>query len=55
MDFKEHLKPIKKNRDNYAYITDKFRLPFRIDMTVKTNSRRFQFNTGKGSIAFIGT
>ena len=46
---------LSKKHQNYVYIVDKFKLPFRIDMTVKTNSTAFKIKTGKGHILFMGS
>jgi hypothetical protein len=46
---------LSKKHQNYAYITDKLKLPFRIDITLKTNSPAFKFRIGKGHILFGGS
>jgi hypothetical protein len=46
---------LSKKHQNYAYIPDKFKLPFRIDITLKTNSPEFKFRFGKGHIMFTGS
>jgi hypothetical protein len=46
---------LSKKHQNYAYIPDKFKLPFRIDIRLKANSPEFKFRIGKGHIMFTGS
>ena len=46
---------LSKKHQNYAYIPDKFKLPFRIDIRLKANSPEFKFRFGKGHIMFAGS
>lgn len=46
---------LSKKHQNYAYIPERFKLPFRIDITLKANSPAFKLSIGKGHIMFAGS
>jgi hypothetical protein len=46
---------LSKKHQNYAYIDRRFKLPFRIDIVLMTNSPEFKLRFGRGHVMFTGS